>query len=1097
MELLKLIENQLKKKAVGTLTLGKKKFFREAFFEGDSVYMVGQVFSGKIALGKLLSMGLLGQRLSLEKFEGLVLTTDLTRRMLPQVLHEQGLLTDAELKELVEEQLTEELVDLLFRNPGSFHFQEGRVPEYLLKCEEITTRVSISLIKVFEEMKKRTELAAAYDLLIPSYEEVFILTEKGLALRQQEKNDFVLQRIVDLLDGLRNLRSIIKDTYFYEFQVIGWIVRALDAGHIKKTIHPELKGLSTQNFSRDDVERYLPYFKNAVKYGVDELAARERLAVVYEKIAKIEEAVVQYNFIGDALYRMRKAAKAIKAYQRALSLKPDETLITNKVTKIYREAAEQELSGGNSAQAIQLLEEALRFRPGDRDLFTRLLFLLVREKKLKEIYELCDTMVNYSKKLRAVEPGVEACKQIMHELPKHTAIRKKLVNLYLDFGMTAEASAEMQVVAKLFVDRGEMEKAQEIVEKIRRIGGVSPDLKVLERRLSSAPRSKKSLSRRKHRKLTRVLLGLTLAFAAYQAWGCFVWNEIRGREAVAQARGPDRGEAASVLPSSEEARWVELARQCSEFLHTFPLSLVGLEARKLGQEAQENADRLAALRGERKQSILREAERSAREGKRSATEALLRPLLEDLEDNDCRRKAEAILGEVRQFKLSAKELYEKGKELFAKEDWRGAYRAHRQIMETYPQSELIKELKLPVLVESLPSAAAIHEITSQGEKRRLGTTPLLVFLPPGGALDVEMSSQGYAILKTEIRDMDGEGKLFLLSRQPAWTATLDGPMEARAAFLKDSLIGSTSQGSIVGMEASTGAVLWQRAGNSVQSLFSPPVPAAEGVYTLWNNGNVLRFSPRPAKGGNSSKPGSPEVTAEFFLGSLATSPLHAVRGTQLLAVGTKAGNVQAYHRPSASPAWSIPIDGLATTLSDGDEAVLLVGTQAGQLLKVDARSPAVLWKRPVSSAGCTEAFSIGKGIVVLTKKNELVCLRADDGQRVFSKAFPQDAMLCMAPGEGRIFLSERKGELSMVSPETAEVVKSRDLGVDCEALLPLSGALGVIHDKKKGLLLVDSESLEPIWAAKAHKPILMVTANERWVVVSTEGGKLVAYPRGK
>src|SRR2546426_844955 len=287
MELVKLIENQLKKKAVGTLTLGKKKFFREVFFEGDSIYLVGQVFSGKIALGKLLSIGVLGQRLSLEKFEGLVLNTDLTHRMLPQVLHEQGLLNDAELRDLVEEQLTEEIVDLLFRNPGSFHFQEGRVPEYLLKYEEITTRVPVSLVKIFEEMRRRTELAAAHDILIPSYEEVFILTEKGLGLKQQEKQDFVLQRIVDLLDGLRNLRSIIKDTYFYEFQVITWIVHALDEGFIKKTIHPELKGLSTQNFSREDVERYLPYFKNAVKYGVDELAARERLAVVYEKIAKV------------------------------------------------------------------------------------------------------------------------------------------------------------------------------------------------------------------------------------------------------------------------------------------------------------------------------------------------------------------------------------------------------------------------------------------------------------------------------------------------------------------------------------------------------------------------------------------------------------------------------------------------------------------------------------------------------------------------------------------------------------------------------------------------------------------------------------------
>src|SRR5439155_25366938 len=162
---------------------------------------------------------------------------------------------------------------------------------------------------------------------------------------------------------------------------------------------------------------------------------------------------------------------------------------------IYQEAAEEELNNGNRAQAVQLLEEALKFRPGDHDLFTRLLSLLARGKNLKGIYDLCDTMVSHSKKVRAAAPGINACEQIIHELPRHTAIRKKLVNLYVDFGMTAEASAEMQLLAKLYVDRGQVEKAQEIVEKLRRIGGASPDLKALERHLG-ASQSKKRASKR-------------------------------------------------------------------------------------------------------------------------------------------------------------------------------------------------------------------------------------------------------------------------------------------------------------------------------------------------------------------------------------------------------------------------------------------------------------------------------------------------------------------------------------------------------------------------------------------------------------------------
>ena len=49
-----------------------------------------------------------------------------------------------------------------------------------------------------------------------------------------------------------------------------------------------------------------------------------------------------------------------------------------------------------------------------------------------------------------------------------------------------------------------------------------------------------------------------------------------------------------------------------------------------------------------------------------------------------------------------------------------------QLLETYPQAELLKELRLPILIESLPPAAEVHEVTGQPEKRRLGSTPVMV-----------------------------------------------------------------------------------------------------------------------------------------------------------------------------------------------------------------------------------------------------------------------------------------------------------------------------------------------------------------------------------
>ena len=66
---------------------------------------------------------------------------------------------------------------------------------------------------------------------------------------------------------------------------------------------------------------------------------------------------------------------------------------TDNITKIYREAAEDELANRNTAQAIHLLEEALKMRPGDQEILGSLLKLLVGQKKLKEISRLCIRLI--------------------------------------------------------------------------------------------------------------------------------------------------------------------------------------------------------------------------------------------------------------------------------------------------------------------------------------------------------------------------------------------------------------------------------------------------------------------------------------------------------------------------------------------------------------------------------------------------------------------------------------------------------------------------------------------------------------------------------
>jgi tetratricopeptide (TPR) repeat protein len=332
---------------------------------------------------------------------------------------------------------------------------------------------------------------------------------------------------------MRNLGSIITDTYIYRAHVARALMYGLEEGFIKKTVLPELKGLSTNAVTRVDAEAYLPLLKNAVKYAADELGARERLAVVFERLQRIDEAVIQYNYIGDALYLGRKMAKALKAYQKAIQLKPDEILVTEKITKIYMQAAVQERDRGNTAQALQLLMSALWLRPTDKDILVKALPMLAAERKVKEIQDLCDRICLHARQTRSPDGAVQALTTIVNAFPKSAAFRKKLVNVLLDFGKNAEASAELQVLAKQCLEHGQADKAQELMEKARRVGSARLLARDLERRVTQ--RTSKTRSR-----IRRIVVMGLIAASTCEIWSYWDWNHVSEASATVEAASHPR-----------------------------------------------------------------------------------------------------------------------------------------------------------------------------------------------------------------------------------------------------------------------------------------------------------------------------------------------------------------------------------------------------------------------------------------------------------------------------------------------------------------------------------------------------------------------------
>ncbi len=754
MELHKLLARQLEKQSVGTLTLGRSKRFREIFFDRNALYLVGNEFSGKIAFPALVGLDSLWSKIDVPSLEALISSTDLQHHLLPAVLHEQGIVDDDELDLLAGAQIRDEIADLFTQSSDSFHFQEGRVPEFLLQFETINSRISVPIETALADLEQRTRLIAQYRSLIPSEEEVFVVTEKGMAYKQVHSDDYVLHHVLTMIDGFRDFSTVASASFLYEIVVLRCVFECLEQGFLKKTLHPELRGVSTTNITRADAERVLPHFKNAIKYGVDELAARERLAVIYERVGMIEDAVLQYNFIGDTLFQTRKPSKAVRAYQRALTLKPGEVLLTDKITKIYVGAANDELKAGNVEQAVNLFEGALKLRPDDPALADQLIQLLTRTRNLSHLSRLCDELAANARRTGTADAAVCFLEHTIAAQPDAVAHRTTLANLLLDFGREQEAAKQMGELAQIYLANGQREKGEELLSKIKRLNGSRSETRSLRRKLAQHG------ERRPRRRRRLAITTLLAVVVAYQAWSFVLWHNIQRHHGLAAFAfeppavdeaallaelRPEEGSSLVVIPESREAWFQGLVRAYDEFVGSHPASLCALQAQRFRRWASGSAEALIEAREDRKKRDLHRIRKaSAEHGDLTAVEATVARLRELPEDDPVRVEAESIVARLEHpSTLSAKALAAKAAALEESGQHAESFRAYAVLAERYPRSPEARAITLPVLVDSVPSGAFVFDRERGDNSPAIGRTPLALAIPIDSAKEIRLERAGF------------------------------------------------------------------------------------------------------------------------------------------------------------------------------------------------------------------------------------------------------------------------------------------------------------------------------------------------------------------
>ncbi|HLU46426.1 MAG TPA: tetratricopeptide repeat protein, partial [Planctomycetota bacterium] len=402
----------------------------------------------------------------------------------------------------------------------------------LLGSPTAVSTIAVPLEELIESIADRQRGLRELKELFPSFSEVLVKTEEGLAASQSPFTPAGLGKLLQLADGLRDIKAIIACSGLFEYFALRCLGDALEREFLKKTVLPELHGLDPETIGFEAAREALPIYRNAIKHAMDPVQVRQSIARLHEKLGEEESAIVQYNFIGDAYYRMGQPARAIEVYQRILELRPQDEMATQKIVRVYQDSAEAELARGNPEGAVKLHESAFTLCPDDETTLRRLTRILIDNGWEADLPELCERAIGHAKRTGDMEVAVRVCRTVLDICPNEATIQKKLVNAYLAFDRLELAAEAMADLARLLNARGQRARALDLAEKIRRLRVDNPEVQKVWRGLARELGMEDAGSRLG---LTSTIFAIVLlAFTGYQVWTYYEWKDLEG-EALAYA----------------------------------------------------------------------------------------------------------------------------------------------------------------------------------------------------------------------------------------------------------------------------------------------------------------------------------------------------------------------------------------------------------------------------------------------------------------------------------------------------------------------------------------------------------------------------------
>jgi tetratricopeptide (TPR) repeat protein len=921
---------------------------------------------------------------------------------------------------------------------------------------------------VLLELTRKLDEWSVLQREVGSEEEVYEATEVNPDPFELSKDPaHVAERVLPLLNGTRNLTQLVEESDCDRFSVMKLIALLLKQGAVRAVDTEALVARAEDLLARGAANEAVPLLRRALDRGESPSRTRVRLADALEAA-------------GDAA----TAAAELDTYAAA------------------NEAADP-------VGVFDALQRAMRIRGGDGSTAAR-----ICDHYLRHRYRLSDRMSDANDALRRLIHGatssgrpIEAASRLQQFLDHGDAPGEDLLvlaDLYASGGKVTEASAALIRRAEEHLTAGRSAPARDL---FRRALAYDPTRLDARRRISDLEGEDRRRRHRRRMVLLLSLLGLTVGTASvvylvYDHRAAHRMEETVARaDKVTQQAEEDLAKALAAWNAAMSAACCDQVREgallpaqaalkgeTDRVAQNVRASLLATQADLSGIEGSHHGDtgidRLHGLET-RLRALLVRAESASKEAADRAERALIagekafaegrfreaRPLLIQavnlsLDSPERATRAKQRIEQVDDYVLSFQKERDEIQAAAMREDIDEAWRLASKIFATHLDSDLTKEVTLPVPVITNPKGASLHV----GSTAIPLSSPALLQYSPFGALDLHLRSPGRAPVTIRLpsyRDvLDGQRagltKPFRvevdLPEGPRWTTNVPGGLLAGPFVADDAAWVVVGDGrKLMTVRASDGEAAEARGiGRLVDDRVRAMGRGGGGKWMLVGQ-RTFAFQSDSGAAWHVQTVGRLE-RAPAFAGGLAVV---ADETGMVHAIDTSSGNVrwrkQLSFAPSQPPHAS-PLGFLVGTIG-GEAAILAAGT--GEMRAVASPDPTrpgflVPWKD-----GALHVGGPGTGIATVDDKH----------RRIETASASPDIAIAAAATPAGVAWVEKDGSVRWLGKDDTRTVHHVS-GVGTTAFSPAVAGGFVYVVGKDGVVRAASASAPSVtaWSMKLKSP---------------------------